>query len=365
MQKFKFALLGLLLSIAGTLCAQKNDKPVTNDRLFEPPAYSFTVIYTIRLGNGNMLNIQLANGYDIRSFRNIDSLLTAFLDDMKAFRDSFTDPLTIKHIDYLIDSTGKKKLRIRQYRPSAASFLLDGPQPAILRTQQDSINILLVTPAGSFPGRTIKGLRYDQLSFFVNHYDELQTLDMAGLKSEILTIISHQTVKPGAFNRPTNYIVNDSVIETNLPERMHDQLEISASAAIGNYKNFFTPSAIVRAYANLYRGRNEYRLGVSWEPLFFFSTDANGHLQTYRNDLVVLNYEHDHPGSDPKPGFGLDPAFSFGYIVHREGSYFTQPSFRLTFGAGKLGPLRIQPALFFNNFFKGVTPGLRLSMGIF
>jgi hypothetical protein len=365
MQKFAFALLGLLLSIAGTLCAQKNDNPVTEDQLFDPPAYSFTVIYKIRLGNKNMLQIQLANGYDIRSFRNIDSLLTAFLDDIKAFRDSLADPLTVKHIDYLIDSAGKKKLRIRQYRPAATSFLLDGPEPAILRAYQDSINILLVSPAGSFPGRTIRGLHYDRLSFYVNHFDELGTLDVAGLKNEIVTIISHQTIKPGAFNRPTNYIVNDSVIKTNLPERMHDQLALSASGAVENYKNFFTPSAVVRATADLHRGRNEYLLGVSWEPLFFFSAASNGHLETYRNDLIVLNYEHNHPGSDPKPAFGLDPAFSLGYVIGRQGNYFTQPSFRLTYGAGKAGPLRIEPALFFNNFFKGVTPGLRVSMGVF
>jgi hypothetical protein len=122
---------------------------------------------------------------------------------------------------------------------------------------------------------------------------------------------------------------------------------------------------VVRATADLHRGRNEYLLGVSWEPLFFFSAASNGHLETYRNDLIVLNYEHNHPGSDPKPAFGLDPAFSLGYVIGRQGNYFTQPSFRLTYGAGKAGPLRIEPALFFNNFFKGVTPGLRVSMGVF
>jgi len=366
MQKFTLALFGLLLSIAGTLRAQTGNNPVTENQLFEPPAYSFTVVYTIRLDNGNRAHIELSNGYDIRSFRNIDSLLTVFLADMKAFRDSLTDPLTVKHIDYLIDSTGKKKLRIRQYRPAASSFLLDGPEPAILRTQQDSINILLVTPAGTSPGRAIQGLRYDRLSFFVNHYSELETLNAAGLKAGIASIISHQTIKPGAYNRPTNYIVNDSAIKTDLPERMHDQLEIGASAAIENYKNFFTPSAVVRAYVDLHRGRNEYLLGVSWEPLFFFSADANGHLQTYRNDLIALNYEHNHPGrSKDHPAPNFDPAFSFGYIIRNQGNYFPQPSFRFTFGAGKIGNLRIEPALFFNNFFKGVTPGLRLSLGFF
>src|SRR5580658_8278207 len=101
MQKTTLALLGLLLSIAGHLCAQENSKPSAEDQLFETPPHCFTIIYKVRLGNGNMLHIQLANGYDLRSFRNIDSLLTTFLNDMKAFRDSLADPLTVKHIDYL------------------------------------------------------------------------------------------------------------------------------------------------------------------------------------------------------------------------------------------------------------------------
>ncbi|HET6256365.1 MAG TPA: hypothetical protein VFE32_19985 [Puia sp.] len=364
MQKTTLALLGALLSIAGPLRAQKTNNAIPESQLFDPPPYSFTVVYKIRLGDGNMLDIQLSNGRDIRNFRNIDSLLTAFLDDMKAFRDSLSDPLTVKHLDYLIDSTGRKKLRIRQYRPAATSFLLDEPEPAILRTQQDTINILLVSPVGASPRRAIRGLCYDRLSFFVNHYGELETLDIAGLKAGIATIISHQIIKPHAYNRPTNYIVNDSILHTDLPERLHDQLQLDAGGAVENYKSNFAPSVSVSAIANLNRGYNQYRLGVSWEPIFLFSPNAQGHLRTYIDNLVVVNYEHTHKDHSP---VNLDPAYSLGYIVGRQGDYFPQPSFRFTFGVARLagGAIRIEPCLFFNNFFRGVTPGLRLSGGGF
>src|SRR5579871_4473825 len=98
MYKFTIALLCFLLSIAGTLCAQnenKKDKVVSaEDKVFETPPYSIGIQYFIKLGGGNTLRIDLANGYDLRSFRNIDSLLTVFLSDMEAFRDSLGDPLT-------------------------------------------------------------------------------------------------------------------------------------------------------------------------------------------------------------------------------------------------------------------------------
>ena len=147
MQKIIVALLSLLLGAAGTLCAQDNNHLSPEDRLFNSPPLSIGINYRVRLGNGNILRIDLANGYDLRFFKNIDSLLTVFLDDMKAFRDSLTDPLTVKHIDYLIDTSGKKKLRIRQDRPVATTFLLDGGEPALLRVEQDTIRILLVSAA--------------------------------------------------------------------------------------------------------------------------------------------------------------------------------------------------------------------------
>jgi hypothetical protein len=164
-------------------------------------------------------------------------------------------------------------------------------------------------------------------------------------------------------------IVYDSIVDTKPVGAIGNQLSINAGAAVENYKNLFAPSAQVDAYVTLNRRRNRYRLGLSWEPLFFFAPDAQGRLQTYMNDMIVAHYEHNHLDGnqlEDKPSFNLDPAFSLGYVFHREGGYFTQPSFRFTVGACKLkGSLVLEPALFFNNFFKGVTPGLRLSFGGF
>lgn len=372
MNKFTITLLSLLLSTAGTLCAQENypgDKTGKNlspeDQVFEIPRYGTGIQYRIKLGNGNILRIDLANGFDLRSFRNIDSLITGFLADMDAFRDSLSDPLAVKHIDYLIDAGGKRKLRLHQYRPAATSFLLDGNEPSILRIDQDTIHILIVTRAQGHPaGITVNGLRYDRLSFFVNHYSEMNSMNRRGLNDVVGGIISKQLVKRNIYSHPNCYIVDDSIVDTKVLGQGANRLEINAGAAVENYKNLFAPSAQVDAYVVVNRLRHEYRFGLSWEPLFFFATDAGGRLRTYRNDMIVAHYEHNH--RDKEPGYSLDPAFSFGYVFHREGDYFSQPSFRLTYGALKLkGSLAIEPALFFNNFFRGVTPGLRISFGGF
>ena len=71
---------------------------------------------------------------------------------MKAFSDSLGDPLTGKRIDYLMDTTGVKKMRIRQTRLTGNTYLLEGGEPALLRVQQDTIFILLPAPAAGKPG---------------------------------------------------------------------------------------------------------------------------------------------------------------------------------------------------------------------
>jgi hypothetical protein len=368
MQKIIVALLSLLLSAAGTLYAQDNDQLSSGDLLFNPPPLAIGINYRVQLGNGNILRIDLANGYDLRFFKNIDSLLTVFLNDMKSFQDSLADPLTVKHIDYLIDTSGKKKLRIRQDRSISTSFLLDGGEPALLRIEQDTIRILLVSAApGRSSGRTVKGLRYDRLCFFVNHYSELESYVSSGLNDEIRSIMSHTLVKPHPYRCPFCYIVRDSLVRTHV----HDgnTLSISPAVAVQNYKNYFSPSFALGASVNLLRRSGLYRLGASWEPLFFFAPDAQGQPHTYRNDFIVLTYEHKYREgiTMSRPFPYLDPAFSFGYLVHSEGDYFSKPAFRLTAGAGEWlnGALRLEPGLDFNNFFRGVTPFLRLSLGGF
>ena len=60
---------------------------------------------------------------------------------------------------------------------------------------------------------------------------------------------------------------------------------------------------------------------------------------------------------------GLYTNISIGYLIKRQGEYFNQHTFRLSVGDMELkgGKILLQPLIYFNDFFRGVTPGLRLS----
>ena len=102
--------------------------------------------------------------------------------------------------------------------------------------------------------------------------------------------------------------------------------------------------------------------GLYWEPHFIFAKDNQNKLRTYRNDFLTLAYAQggtkDH---DVKKDFAFSAVLSLGYLIHREGEFFDKNTFR--FGAGKiqLAKTNIEPCLYFNNFFRGVTPGIRIS----
>jgi hypothetical protein len=363
MQKL-MTVLGLLLSITGTLCAQENDhaemttgtyKALSpDDRLFTPWPYSFDIDYTITLDRGNKLRIDLANGYDLHTFENIDSLLMVFLGDLKPLRDSLSDPMTAKRIDYLIDTSGHRKLRIRQYQTPGTSFLVDGNEPALLKIQQDTIYIMLVTH--SEVGKSYRYLRYDRLCFFLNRYSELDAYVASGLNETIRGMLSDIKAPHHVYTCPYCYTIKKPTIKSHL--HYSNALMFNASVAIQNYRNYFVPSFTLNTGVILNRGSIRYFFRAYWEPLFFFSTNAQGQPQTLRNDWVGIGFHAvlpEHPN-------GLKVALSFAWLAHSEGNYFNaKPAFRLSPFIWQHGPFHIGPAMYFDHFFKDVTPSIRFS----
>lgn len=371
-----------LLSITGTLYAQpgvvfSNTKGTPDERLFSLPSFSINDEYRFELGKGNAMRLELTDGAELSRFENIDSLLLLFLGDMKAFRDSLSDPLTTKHIDYLIETSGQKKLRIRQTRPAASTFLLDSSEPAQLRLEQDTIYILIVSPAGQgrpSSGKAPRGRRYDRLGFFLNRYSELESYITSGLNRKI-QLIRESKHKNYSWHTKNgrNYLVADPTISAvNALIHNGNRLELNGFVAAQNYKNYFAPAFSLGASVELSHGFNTNIFGVYWEPVFLFAPNAQGRLQTYRNDFLVARFgfsKKDESGKEDgsNAALGFAPSFSLAYLIGRQGSLVEPHTFRITLGSVKAlkGGLHFDPCLYFNDFFKGVTPGIRLSLGGF
>lgn len=118
--KKTICLLMLFTSIAGSLCAQ----PATRaDKTFEvPDNIIFNRRFYINLENGNKVQIEVSDIADLDRVANIDSLLQVFLQDIAPLKDSLSDPLTAKRIDYVTDARGRKKSGFSNFNRSGRAF---------------------------------------------------------------------------------------------------------------------------------------------------------------------------------------------------------------------------------------------------
>jgi hypothetical protein len=287
---------------------------------------------------------------------------------MKPFKDSLSDPLSGKRVDYRIDTAGRKMVRIRETRSQGTTFLLGENDPSLLRLRQDTVYILLAE----------KENRLNRLTIVLNRYDRLGSWIATGINAKMDELeVNKEHRWAGDWNpRPGHptYLVKDPSItmtKDSLHTGVHGNayLELTSIIALQNFKNYLTPSVDLGVAIGWHKKDFVQEVGVYWEPLFLFGTDAKGRLQTYRNDLLVVHYAFDVSGTikDPLTPIGLATNFSLGYIVRRSGDFFEKDSWRLTAGEIKLLGNRIllQPAIYFNNVFKNVTPGLRLSFRAF
>ena len=323
---------------------------------------------------GNKLTIEVHDITDLQRIANIDSLLTVFLNDLKPLKDSLSDPLTSKRIDYVTDAPGQKKnTAYCNMHPKGDNYLVNNGELSSLKINQDTINIIGVIANPAKPQQnkiSLRNQRYYHLLFYLNNIDELPHYMNGTLTEKITTIQNNVNGKwPILKGGGSHYMKKDKTIVADKPGGMTpqgtgDMLELVQSVNIQNYKSYFVPSFSLGAKLVLTNRERTFKWepGLFWEPHFLFSKDAQGKLKTYRNDFLTLTYGQggttDH---DPRKDFSFSAVFSIGYLIHQSGDFIEKNTFRL--GAGKLKLLKttIEPSVYFNKFFKGVTPGIRIS----
>ena len=368
--KKTLALAVLLISIASSLIAQSN----LSDKAFAVPDHILIIRkYDIKLDKGNTARIELSAFEDLQAVANIDSLLTGFLQDIATLKDSLNNPLTSKRIDHVTDAQGRKKIRFQQFEEKGTSFLLSSGELASLRTSQDTINIIGVipNPAKSMDRVSLRNPRYYHLTFSLNDIKDLEIYRNGILADKIATIQNKYTGKwPLILGTGSHYLKADSTITADKARGLTykgsagDYIAFLGSVNVQNYKHYFVPSFSLGARVTLSnRGRTfKWEPGLYWEPHFLFAKDSTGKLRTFRNDFLTLTYGQGGTKEfDPRKEFSFSTVFSLGYLIRRDGAFFENHTFRLGGGKIQMQKTSIEPSLWFNNFFKGVTPGIRIT----
>jgi hypothetical protein len=286
---------------------------------------------------------------------------------MELLKDSFADELTSKRIDYVIDSTGRKEIRFQQFRPAGSSFLLKKGDLAALKLEQDTVNFVgMVSFTAKYTLRkAFPDIRYYQVSFFVNSISELPAVLSGGLNDRIASL--QKNVNTDWRSNPNGGLMlsKDHSISAKLPKGYFtghgDFITTDISVNLQNYKDYFVPSFSLGAHLVISNALFKREIGLHWEPLFLFQNNQ-GKLNTFRNDFLSLSYGQGFiKDNNPLKESSFLFILSVGYLIHRQGEYFDPHTIRI--GAGSLsifgGKTKIEPLLYFHDFFRGVTPGLR------
>ena len=358
----------LVTGISSQVIAQQTI-PAKTDKTFEIQSSLFSNRYSIDLGSGNTLQIELTDKEDINKFKNLDSILTVFFKDIVPFKDSLTDELAAKRIDYVMDEAGRKKIRIRNYKPLASSFVIQQGEVAALKTEQDTVNIVgtVAAPAKYGIRKPVSNVRYYRLSFFVNDYNDLQNIDTMAIREKIIALKSNKRwIQDGEGNW---YMKNGDKSISSQTQRgtilnTRDYIQNNFSTSIQNYKNNFIPSVSLGIDFVFNNGMNKNYFGFASENHFVFAKDINGKVKTFQNGFLTLSYKQTSNKSTNSDIVQLSPGLSISYLVKRQGEFYEKNTFRL--GLGKVNLFKetvsIEPGFFFNNLFKNTTPSLRLSV---
>ena len=359
--------LMLLSSITGTTFAQSNT--TITDKIFDLPPDLIQRRFSIDLGKGNKMQIELSNMDDLNRFKNMDSVIRVFLEDIEPFKDSLGDELFSRRVDYVTDSLGVKKIRIQQSRPAGSSFILKDGDVAALKLEQDTIHFMgRVSFIAKYTLRkAFTDYRYYRISFFVNDLSDLSLYLNGSLNKKIEALQNNINSRwVTTTTKGTAYLKAEPSISARLTKGFvagGDFLNFRVSVDIQNYKNYFVPSFSLGAGLIISNSHFKRDIVLSWDPHFFFARDNQDKLKTFRNDFLTLTWgQGGIKDNDPRKESHLLFIMSLGYLIKREGDYFEKTTFRM--GAGRLslfgGKTKIEPAIYFNKFFKGVTPGLRL-----
>ena len=356
----------LIISIGNTFAQTATSN---SDKIFDmPPGYPKQRFF-VDLGKGNKMQIELASFEDLKFFYNIDSLVNEFLTDLEPLKDSLSNDLLSKRIDYTTDSLGRKKIRIQQFSPKGFSFVSKEGDIASLKLEQDTVNFIgIVHYIAKYSMRkAFADSRLYRLSFFLNNLQDLKTY-VNGSLNEKISALKNNINSAWVTNRSTGrvYLKAEPSISGRLTKGYvagGDYLNIRASVEVQNYKHYFVPSFTLGAGLILSNTHFKREIVLSWDPNFLFANDTQGQLKTYRNDFLTLTWGQGFVrDNEPRKESPLLFIMSLGYLINRQGEYYDKNTFRL--GAGRLslfeGKTKIEPIMYFNNFFKGVTPGIRL-----
>jgi hypothetical protein len=368
----KICLLLITAALATIAPAQINYLPgnsISPNIFSSPLPGSIRYRYNFILPHNNRMVIDLYKTNYANQLPNIDSLFKKIWVDLQPMRDSLSDPLKVRKVDYMMTMNGVV-IGIKQYNPTASYFSYKDDELVQMKIDQDTLRYIgfVEEPQPWSGNRNRQFAPGYTITLLLNNLSEVEKLPVGILASgiELLKKDIDATNKGESKRYSGTYDLLQQKRITSLNQgELHwnkkgwiPYVQMSAQYGRGEW----IPSA--GAGLEYFYGKSKYgQYGVRllWEPYFFFSRDLNKKLVTERNDFVSLKFYSNwqfvvkYLANDQ---YNLN--FSIGYLIRRKGDWFEPNTFKFSLPGLQRKNLLVEPEFFFNKFFRHFSPSLKL-----
>jgi hypothetical protein len=323
--------------------------------------------YFVWLPDKNRIWFDLTWANQLGKLPDIDSAIRQTANLLAPLIDSFGADGWVRRIE--VDLTQEPALfRVITHQEKPKAFTQVDGELMQVKMDQDTIRIKVLK----------EGAYNAYINLLVNNIDDIKNLPInAGERSRALiaTAIEKNYKAPiksnprhayyAVFNLATGEMVSPESKNYHAIRSGSDHLEItlvkpSIAYARGNVFTAFSFGAAFN-YAKT-RGIYGSRLGFGlyWEPQFSFQSDASGKMQSSRNDFFTLRFEERN--NKVNTNFELLSTLSVGYLIRRSGNSFEKNTFKVGLPGVASGRLAFEPEIYFNDFLKNFSPGIRMSL---
>lgn len=380
----KFLLLLLLAAPGMDLYAQIQYYPnpsAASQTLFDNPASgTLRSSFDFILPGNNRMIIELYSIDQLQKLPNLDSLFRKIWVDLQPLRDSLTDPLNVRRVDYVTTSTDTK-IRIRQHAPAGSYFSYKDDELVQMKVDQDTIRYKGIIPAPqayTLPQQRIYLPQVYVITLLVNNIADLGRLPSGILQSGLMLLLAdvnkdrdlpakkrNKTSYYGLYNVQQQKRISPNNLKYFGFYNAHG-LQPYVQAGIQYVRGAWAPSAGVGL--EYYYGQSKsgkYSLRLLWEPYFFFRKDITSKTVTERNDFITFKFH-----TNSKLTYGkttpveFNENFSFSYLIGRKGDWFEPTTFKFTVPGIQMKNVLLEPEFVFNKFFRNFSPSAKLVLFI-
>ena len=330
----------------------------------------------VDFSNKNQLFVSMYDLTDLTRYRNLDSLLSLCLNDFQSLKESLGSSTASRKLVFELKN-GKRSMQLFEHPARVNQYqVTDNKEVLQIKTLRDTLIIQQWTADPPTSKKVEEAGHWARYFFILNNLQDIEAIANAKLNPKIEDAIARFTKGPGytkanLFSKRYSSFLRLSGTEHNgirdIQVRTRPTLalmgHIGVGVAKGNLYPFATLTGMFITHAThspdgIKEPNSSVGIFANWQPQFFFGRNTDGQLQTYRNDFVNVGF------AISNKNFGLiRSSLSVGYLIKSQGDYYQKNTFRVGFGYSLSKNIALEPELYFHDFLKGISPGLRLSVG--